>query len=93
MDNLKQTTEHLAKLPQYQSHKKVRAAKIVAVDVDAEGLTRLILDTEGIPPFPVTSDFVSKHAPKAGMYLVVYDDGYLSISPAKAFDEGYTRLS
>ena len=25
-------------------------------------------------------------------YLVVYDDGYVSWSPAKAFEEGYTRI-
>ena len=33
--------------------------------------------------------------PAAGLlggYLVVYDDGYVSWSPAKAFEEGYTRI-
>ena len=27
-----------------------------------------------------------------GGYLVQYEDGYLSWSPAKAFEEGYTRI-
>jgi len=27
-----------------------------------------------------------------GDYYVVYEDGYKSISPAKAFEEGYTLI-
>ncbi len=42
-------------------------------------------------PLAVTRDFVSKHEPKAGGYIVFYKDGYKSFSPAQAFEEGYTR--
>ena len=35
---------------------------------------------------------VSRYMPKPGDYFVVYDDGYESYSPAKAFEEGYTRI-
>jgi hypothetical protein len=30
--------------------------------------------------------------PQPGGYFVVYKDGYKSFSPAKAFEEGYTRI-
>lgn len=35
---------------------------------------------------------MAKHKPVAGGYFVVYEDGYESFSPAKAFEEGYTRI-
>ena len=38
------------------------------------------------------ADVVEKHNPEAGGYYVVYEDGYKSFSPAKAFEEGYTRI-
>jgi hypothetical protein len=31
--------------------------------------------------------------PLPGDYLVIYEDGYRSISPAKAFEDGYTRIA
>ena len=46
-------------------------------------------------PFPVTADWVSKryHGSDDDLgYFVVYEDGYLSWSPTKAFEEGYTAL-
>jgi len=43
-------------------------------------------------PFAIDADFILKHRPEAGGYFVVYDDGYQSFSPAKAFEEGYTLL-
>jgi hypothetical protein len=33
-----------------------------------------------------------KPAPQAGMYMVVYEDGYISFSPAEAFEAGYTLM-
>jgi hypothetical protein len=42
--------------------------------------------------FGVPKSYVDKHDPQAGGYYVVYEDGYKSYSPAKAFEEGYTRL-
>ena len=43
-------------------------------------------------PLAVSRDFVSKHAPQAGGYYVMYQDGYVSWSPAEAFESGYTRV-
>jgi len=41
----------------------------------------------------VTYEFMKKHEPKVGGYLVVYSDGYMSWSPADAFEGGYTQVS
>ncbi len=43
-------------------------------------------------PIAVSTLFMDKHKPEAGGYLVFYEDGYRSFSPAKAFEEGYTRI-
>jgi hypothetical protein len=44
-------------------------------------------------PIAVTLEFMVKHAPCVGGYLVYYKDGYTSFSPAEAFEDGYTRVS
>jgi hypothetical protein len=46
----------------------------------------------GFAAFTVSGEYMQKHKPEPGGYYVVYDDGYKSFSPAKAFEEGYTRL-
>lgn len=43
-------------------------------------------------PIGVPKSYMDKHNPQAGGYYVVYDDGYKSFSPAKAFEEGYTLM-
>ena len=47
---------------------------------------------KGYTEFPVSREFMFKHKPEVGGYFVQYADGYKSFSPAKAFEEGYTRL-
>lgn len=46
----------------------------------------------GYASFSVPADYVVKHKPEPGGYYVVYDDGYKSFSPAKAFEEGYAKI-
>ena len=43
-------------------------------------------------PVRVDGQYLRQHRPEVGGYYVVYKDGYKSYSPAKAFEEGYTRL-
>ena len=43
-------------------------------------------------PFKVDHEYCRKHNPVAGGYYVVYKDGYKSWSPAKAFEDGYSKL-
>jgi hypothetical protein len=85
-----------SRLPRYQCHKVVHAAKIVRIgrlegEMYDSGL-RLLVFEEPLGELLVTGEFVMKHNPRVGEYLVVYDDGYQSISPAHAFEAGYTRL-
>jgi hypothetical protein len=85
-----------AKLPQYQSHKKVRASKIKAIQKEnnnqQNGPAYLILEAEGFPPLFMEAQWMQRFTPEVGQMLVVYDDGYMSISPAKPFDEGHTSI-
>lgn len=80
-------------MPRYQSHKKVWALKIATVTANAVDRRLLVsFADEGFAPMDLASDIVMRYTPVPGDYYVVYDDGYKSISPAKAFEEGYTRL-
>lgn len=81
-------------MPRYQCHKKVWALKIKAIDLLLKGYVGATLTPEepGYGPFKVDDSYMAKHKPEVGGYYVVYDDGYKSYSPAKAFEEGYTRI-
>ena len=75
-----------ALLPTWQSHKTVRAQKIREVKED------LIYLDGPYGPVQAATNMFSRYMPVPGDYYVVYDDGYASISPAKAFEEGYHKL-
>lgn len=85
----------MSSLPLYQCHKRVRAAKISAIDQGTApnnvGGTWL-LSLEGAGSVEVPHEWLKKHNPEAGGYFVHYDDGYTSFSPAKAFEEGYAQV-
>jgi len=78
--------------PHYECHKKVYAHKIAGVKVEPDG-SRLITPAEpGFSQIRVLRKFAIDHDVKPGSYLVYYEDGYVSISPAKAFENGYTLI-
>lgn len=81
-------------LPRYKSHKEVMALKIRRVEPDdGDGGAILHWYQDAIyNPIKVDHLFMAKHNPSAGGYYVVYDDGYTSWSPAKAFEEGYSLI-
>lgn len=89
-------------MPRYKCHKEVWALKIAIIIFDSDqaklanretdGSAIITPAEEGYAPFRVDSDFVRKHKPERGGYYVVYSDGYKSFSPAKAFEDGYTRI-
>lgn len=79
--------EGAIEMPRYQSHKKVWALKIAKVD----GYT-LSFAEPGYAPMRVDPQMFGRYTAAPGDYYVQYDDGYKSISPAKAFEEGYTRI-
>ena len=78
-------------LQKYKCHKVVEAGKIVEVDLDNQGGHYLLLEGFG-EPLLVGDSYMHKHRPQVGGYYVVYEDGYESFSPAKAFEAGYTKI-
>jgi len=84
-----------AEMPRYRCHKEVWALKIRSVDFglgDAFGKCWITPEDHGYAKFEVPREYMDKHSPQPGGYYVVYADGYQSYSPAKAFEEGYTRI-
>ena len=84
-------------LPQWQSHKKVWADKIVGIHragtMQDVFFTEWRLDGGGSVPAPPTLvGRVPEGQSAIGGYYVRYEDGFESWSPAKAFEEGYTRI-
>jgi hypothetical protein len=84
-------------MPRYRCHKEVHALKIGSIEHMGEDTT-----TEENPIVflhfaekgygPIRMNLRGKPTPEAGWYYVVYEDGYKSFSPAKAFEDGYTRI-
>lgn len=92
-------SEVAVEMPRYKCHKQVWALKIAHILSDGEGEDRetdgsatITLAEHGYAPFKVDHEYMRKHKPQVGGYYVVYDDGYKSWSPAKAFEDGYTRI-
>lgn len=98
----------MRKMPRYKCHKIVRALQIDEIILHAhpdlsvsleefiksdifQGGHLLFADRE-FQAWPFTAGWYRKHNPHKGGYLVEYDDGYMSYSPAKAFEEGYTLM-
>lgn len=74
-------------MQRFQSHKMVWASKITAVDVE----TATVSIEGGV--YKPGQSWLAKHRPEAGWWLCCYDDGYLSVSPDRAFTEGYVKIS
>lgn len=84
-----------SKLPQWKSHKIVRAARIadIVTTVGPDATRTLHLDdTTETWASHIDNKVWARFIPVTGDYLVVYEDGYVSFSPAKAFEGGYARV-
>jgi len=81
-----------AEMPKYVCHKEVHALKIESLYESGHGHTMMVPADEGFGTIRLDENYVEKHAPQAGGYYVVYEDGYKSYSPAKAFESGYTAV-
>lgn len=79
-------------LPQYKCHKVVKAAKIKEIPHPLQGVLVLELPDGAEFRAQVSDSFWGRNKPQAGGYFVMYDDGYMSYSPAAAFEAGYTLL-
>lgn len=85
-------------MPRYRSHKEVHALKIERCEVffshqHRDERVRLHFADDGYAPIEAKFDLIARYKPVQGDYYVAYSDGYVSISPAKAFEEGYTLIS
>ena len=85
----------LDQLPQYRSHKVVRAAPMGSFEgiEDGKQIVRLALSEGHSLRVGVDQAVFARRGPEPGDYLVVYDDGYISWSPKAAFEGGYTLLA
>ena len=78
--------------PQYESHKVVRAARISDIQDVGGTLTIFVkpFDDHTVETFvPTHADMIAEA--RVGGWAILYPDGFRSISPRKAFEEGYTR--
>jgi len=86
-------------LRRYRCHKIVKAGKIkdFPLIIQTVGVGELINYSQTIEVLPhefieVPAGWMAEHKPEIGGYIVEYEDGYISYSPAKAFEEGYTLI-
>lgn len=85
-------------LKRFQCHKKVWAFKIGAVrqleSHPSSGVYEwwIVPEDAAWPRFKVNAEWVRAHKPQAFGYFVVYEDGYCSYSPEKAFIDGYSQI-
>lgn len=81
-------------MPKYKCYKEVWALKIAGISLpqNEAGDAELGFDDSGYAPRLMAKEWLDKHNPEVGGYLVFYKDGYVSFSPAKAFEEGYTKI-
>lgn len=80
-------------MQEFVCHKRVRAAKIrdIAIPITKDGARLQFHAGYGVDAVDVSESFLHRHHPEPGMYFVLYEDGYTSISPAEAFERGYSK--
>lgn len=77
-------------MPRYQCHKKVWALQISTVD----GGQVIHFVEPQYAPIRASDDWLERYhgSDSDPGYYVVYDGGYASWSPSKAFEDGYSRI-
>lgn len=82
-------------MPRYECHKKVWAIKIAAVEIHQDKSATIAPSDDGYAVFktaPAWAERFKSTADDPG-YYVVYEDGFASWSPSKAFEAGYVRIT
>ena len=81
-------------LPRYKCHKEVWALKIAIVQMNADRSARISPADDGYGTFTTEPGWGSRfHGNEDDPgYYIVYEDGFKSWSPSKAFEDGYARL-
>lgn len=78
-----------SRMDEYQSHKRVHAGKILS----ASSQVISYQGTNTVFAYIPDDKIFSRGVAAPGDYLVIYEDGYVSWSPAKAFEEGYALIA
>jgi hypothetical protein len=81
-----------AEMPRYRCHKEVHALKITGMETTPGTGGATLASEHPYGPIYVSAEWLAKHPAEVGGYYVVYEDGYSSFSPARAFEGGYTRI-
>lgn len=79
-------------LKKYRCHEVVEAAKIGEIEPNQAGSQIALYDESGYKIGVRLKAWAVKHEPKVGDYYVKYEDGYISRSPAAAFEAGYSLV-
>jgi hypothetical protein len=81
-------------MPRYECHKKVWALKIAAIEVNPDKSAKIAPSDAGYAPFETTTGWAERfHGTDDDLgFYVVYDGGYTSWSPTKAFVDGYRPI-
>lgn len=84
-------TQH-TRLPRWRCHKEVEADKIIDIHTDSNILAHTEWVLASGTTVQVMPGWTARGVPSVGDYMVRYEDGSTSWSPAKAFEAGYTRI-
>jgi hypothetical protein len=76
----------------YQNIKVVEAGYIEGWLLHPDKKRVLVISLEGGEEVEAPQDLFARYKPVTGDVLVRYADGWIGISPRKAFDEGYTEI-
>lgn len=80
------------KLPRYQCHKKVYALKIAAIEFEPNLAKIAFVDEKYAVMYLNNYREKFKGDENDLGYFIQYDDGYVSWSPSKVFEDGYTLI-
>lgn len=81
-------------MPRYQSHKKVWALKISAIEIHEDKSATIAPADKGFAVFKTKSGWAERWTGSEDDkgYYVQYADDFASWSPTKAFEDGYTLV-
>lgn len=88
--------EHIINvMGRFKCNKMVSAAKISEILDDSRDLSVTLQhpDFEEMTlPYVIATEMMARYTPQVGDYVVLYGDGYVSVSPKDAFEGGYAYI-
>lgn len=86
--------ENETRMPAWKSHRRVHAAQIYSISSTEYGLL-ILVQWDAVAEIHRITDknFTARYQPKIGDYLLIYDDGFVSVCPKRSFENGYARMA